>query len=110
MNIILESGFALGRAPAPVRDREADSGRKVQRRTAAATRPNAFTCLTKAEPHLLIRAILSVGALFDIVVAAYAASNRYRELAKVPRGELERRGIPRGDLITDVSKTLLERK
>ena len=109
MNIILESGFALGRAPAPVRDSEADSGRKVQRRRGAATRPIEFTYPTKAEPHLLIRALLSVGALFSIVVAAYAASNRYRELAKVPRGELERRGIPRGDLITDVSRILLER-
>jgi hypothetical protein len=51
-----------------------------------------------------------VGALFYLVVAAYAASNRYRELAKVPRGELERRGIPQGDLITDVSRLLLGRK
>ena len=103
MNIILESGFAQGRAPATVRDGEADSGRKLQRLRGAATRP-------AAEPHLLIRALLSVGAFFTIVVAAYAASNRYRQLAKVPRAELERRGIARGDLITDVSRILLERK
>ena len=108
MNIILESGVALGRAPATVSDGEADSGRKLQRRRSAAIRPTEFTCLTRAEPHLLIRAVLSVGALFSLVVAAYAASNRYRELAKVPCGELERRGIPKGDLVTEVSKILLE--
>ena len=108
MNIVLESGFALGRAPATVRDGEADSGRKLQRLRGAATRPAEFTCLTRAEPHFLIRALLSVGALFTIVVAGYAASNRYRELAKVPRGELERRGIARGDLITECFKILVE--
>ena len=108
MNIILKSGFALGRAPATVRDSEADSGHKLQRRRGAATQSTEFTCPTRAEPHLLIRALLSIGALFSLVVAAYAASNRYRELAKVPRGELERRGIARGDLITEVSKILLE--
>ena len=103
MNIILESGLAHGRAPASVRDGEAD-----QRLRGAATRLTGFNCLTKAEPHLLIRAALSVGALFSLVIAAYAASNRYRELAKVPCAELERRGIPRGDLVTEVSKILLE--
>jgi hypothetical protein len=108
MNIILESGFAQGRAPATVRDGEADSGLKLQRLKGAATRPTDFTCLTSAEPHFLIRALLSVGAFFTIVVAAYAASNRYGELAKVPRGELERRGIARGDLITECFKILVE--
>jgi len=110
MNIVLESGFALGRAHASARGGETDSGGKLQSLGDAATRPAEFTCLTRAEPHVLIRALLNVGDFFSLVGAAYAASNRYRELAKVPRGELERRGIPRGDLITDVSRTLLERK
>jgi hypothetical protein len=108
MNIIVNSGFALGCAPATVRGTEADSGRKLQPLRGVATRPAEFTCLTRAEPHLLIRALLNVGAFFSIVVAAYAASNRYRELAKLSRGELERRGIARGDLITECSKILLE--
>ena len=108
MNVILESGFALGRAPASVRDGEADNRGKLQRLRGAASQPAEFNCFTRAEPHLLIRAVLHVGALFSLIGAAYAASNRYRELAKVPRGELERRGIPKGDLITEVSKILLE--
>ena len=110
MNIVLESGFALGRGLASGRGGEAYSGGKLQSLGGAPTRPDEFNCLTRAEPHLLIRAVLSVGALFSLVVAAYAASNRYRELAKVPRCELERRGIPQGDLITEVSRLLLGRK
>ena len=110
MNIILGSGIVQGRAPAVVNDGQADGGRRPKRLTGTATGPSDNTCLTPAEPHVFMRAVLSIGAFFSIVVAAYAASNKYRQLAKLPRAELERRGIPRGDLITDVSRMLLERK
>jgi hypothetical protein len=109
MNIILEPGLRHGCAPASQRKGEADCGRKLlQGSKGASTRPTDFNLFAKAEPHLLIRAVLSVGAFFSLVVAAYTASNRYRELAKVPSGELLRRGIPQGDLITEVSKILLK--
>jgi hypothetical protein len=110
MNIILETGLAPGCAPATVRDGEPNSGRKFQSLRGAATRPAQFTCLTRAEPHLLIRALLGVGAVFSIVVAAYAASNRYREFAKMPRGELERRGVAGGDLVTHVCSILSQQR
>lgn len=121
MNIMLRPRFARPihgmlrpqrRSPAIIIDGEADSAHKAQRLRGAAIErvPVEDDCLTPAEPHLLRRAVRSVGAFLSIIVAAYAASNRYRQLAKVPRAELERRGIARGDLITEVSRILLERK
>jgi hypothetical protein len=68
----------------------------------AAGNPIGWT-LSHHEPRRLGARILDV---LRACGAGYAAAAEYEELSKLPRAELERRGIPRGDLPQHIFQAL----
>jgi hypothetical protein len=79
--------------------------------TAVSTTPARAT-LASAEnaPHSGVGWIRFIGLRLktwvDACAAASAATVLYRELSRLPDAELERRGIPRGDLYRCIFETL----
>jgi hypothetical protein len=73
----------------------------------AATAPTGWTFRQVRDQAMLLGARLV--AFIDARADAYAAAALYAELSRLSNAELERRGIPRGDLHRCVFETLTRR-